>query len=117
MNSFVKPVATPEQPAETQITQQETQTTTQETQQLTAAVDISNFAFTPSNLAVKVGTVVTFTNHDATSHTVTGDSGLTLQSSTLLKDKIYTMTFTKVGTFGYHCNFHPFMTGMVTVTE
>ncbi len=80
------------------------------------SVTIQNFTFQPANLQVKVGTTVTWTNQDTAPHTVTfRDSSLT-SSGTLQKGGVYTYTFTKVDTFAYYCQFHPYMIAQVVVT-
>ena len=79
------------------------------------SVSIQNFAFTPTNLTVKKGTTVTWTNKDSIGHTVTGDSGIS--SALLSQGESYSFTFNQTGQFSYHCNPHPGMIGTVTVTE
>lgn len=76
---------------------------------------IVNFAFTPANLAVTVGSTVTWTNTDGASHTVTADGGV-FGSSTLAVGGTFSHRFTTTGTFAYHCAIHPSMTGTVTVS-
>lgn len=76
------------------------------------AVAIKNFAFSPSKLTVKVGDKVTFTNNDSTTHTVTGDG---FSSGDIAPGASWTNTFSKAGTFAYHCSIHPTMTGSITV--
>jgi len=86
----------------------------------TDSVTIQNFAFSPASITVKKGTTVTWTNKDATPHTVTQDSGTTgadLDSPHLSQGQTYKETFNTVGTFHYHCSIHPNMTGTVTVTS
>lgn len=83
----------------------------------TDAVEIDGMAFSPSNITVKKGTTVTWTNNDSVSHTVTSDSGTTMDSELLRRGDNYSVTFDEVGTFTYHCTPHPAMTGTVTVTE
>jgi plastocyanin len=80
-------------------------------------VTIENEAFTPSGITVKKGTKVTWTNKDSMAHTVTGDTPSGPNSQTLNQGDAYSFTFDSTGTFKYHCNFHSFMTGTVTVTE
>lgn len=79
-------------------------------------VVIEDFKFVPDTLTVKKGTTVTFVNKDTTKHTITGDDGGP-DGSLLAKGEQYTYTFNEVGTFGYHCTPHPFMTANVVVTE
>jgi predicted lipoprotein with Yx(FWY)xxD motif/plastocyanin len=85
------------------------------------AVSISNFAFNPSPLTVKVGSTVTWTNNDSASHNVTADDG-SFKSDTLAKGATFSFTFTKAGTYQYYCSFHggpggQGMSGIVTVTQ
>ena len=79
-----------------------------------ANVEISGFAFVPSTLTVSVGTTVTWTNKDSTSHTVTSNNNL-FESGTLAKNATFQHTFNQKGTFEYHCSFHTFMTAKVIV--
>lgn len=82
---------------------------------VTHKVSIQGFAFGPASQSVKKGDTVVWTNQDSAPHTVTGTGGL--NSSTLSAGQSYSFTFSSVGTFTYHCNFHPSMTGSITVTE
>jgi amicyanin len=85
----------------------------------TDKVEIEDFSFSPDVITVKVGTKVTWTNKDTVAHTVTADvSSADAPSSELLgKDQSYSFTFTKAGTYAYHCQPHPNMTAKVIVTE
>lgn len=78
-------------------------------------IDISNFAFAPSDLVVKVGDTVTWTNKDIVPHTITSDSGTELASNSLGTGNSYSHTFNQAGTFSYHCSIHTSMKGKVTV--
>jgi amicyanin len=76
--------------------------------------------YDPSPANVAVGTTVTWTNDDATLHTVysgspTQDSGKLFQSPFMAKGKTFTHTFDTAGTFDYYCTLHPFMIGQVVV--
>lgn len=80
-------------------------------------VVIRNFAFTPADVHVRAGTSVTWVNCDAAgnpSHTSTADGGAW---STPLLDPgaVVTVPFSTLGSFPYHCEPHPFMTGRVVV--
>jgi plastocyanin len=79
------------------------------------AVNISNFAFAPGNLQVKVGTTVTWTNQDEEAHDVSATGGA-FQSAPLNAGDHFTFTFTKPGRYPYLCTIHPFMTATVVVT-
>jgi len=82
---------------------------------MAVAVDISNFAYTPSPLEVKVGDTVTWTNLDSAPHTVTSSDG-SIQSGRLDQGASFSYTFTTPGTFDYHCEFHANMAGQVVVS-
>ena len=79
-----------------------------------ANVNISGFAFVPSTFTVSVGTTVTWTNKDSTSHTVTSNDNL-FSSGTLANGATFQHTFNQKGTFQYHCSIHTFMTAKVIV--
>lgn len=83
--------------------------------QLTS-VTISNFAFSPKQLSVKVGTKVTWTNSDSVAHTVTSNDGF-FESGTLSTGGAYSYVFPVPGTYNYHCAIHPSMTATVVVTQ
>ncbi len=87
--------------------------------QATNAVAIENFSFSPANITVKAGTTVTWTNKDNVNHTVTADdpSADAPASQDIAKGQTYSFTFKTVGTYKYHCQLHPSMTGTVKVTE
>ena len=77
-------------------------------------VKVRMFAFSPAKLTVKAGTRITFTNDDATAHTATADHG-GFGTGTIDPKHSATITVTKPGTYPYHCAFHAFMTGTITV--
>jgi plastocyanin len=80
------------------------------------AVSIVNFNFQPSGLTVAAGTAVTWTNTTTdTTHTTTSNDGV-WDSGHLDPGKTFSFTFTRAGTFAFHCNIHPSMTGTITVT-
>jgi plastocyanin len=76
-------------------------------------VTIDNFTFSPAELTVKVGTTVTWKNHDDIPHTVV--SAGKFRSKTLDTDDGYSFTFTAAGAYKYFCSLHPHMTGMIKV--
>ena len=79
-------------------------------------VEISKFAFTPTEITVKPGTTVVWTNRDQTPHTISaGDGGF--RSSGMDTGDTYTHTFTREGDASYFCTVHPFMTGIVHVRQ
>jgi plastocyanin len=80
----------------------------------TAKVTITNFAFSPAILTVRVGTKVTWTNEDIVAHTVTFTD--VANSPVLNRGNTFSRTFTAAGTYSYICSIHPFMHGSVVVT-
>jgi plastocyanin len=90
----------------------------------TAEVVVATFAFEPDPLEVEAGTTITFTNEDATDHTVTAgtreapapdvfDGVLAEQGST------FELTLDEPGTYDYFCQIHdgPGMTARIVVAE
>src|ERR1700730_217467 len=76
-------------------------------------ITIDNFTFTPAELTVKVGTTVTWTNHDDIPHTIV--SAGKFRSKALDTDNGFSFTFTAAGDYKYFCSLHPHMTGMIKV--
>lgn len=81
------------------------------------SVTIENLAFSPSAITVKVGTTVTWTNKDSMRHNVASDDGSMPDGPLLGQNETYKFTFTKAGTYPYHCSVHPSMHGSVVVTN
>jgi plastocyanin len=81
-----------------------------------AAVNIVDFAFDPAAVEVPVGGTVTWTNGGGAPHTATADDG-SFDSRRLQPGESFSQTFGTAGTFPYHCDIHPQMTGTVTVTD
>lgn len=78
------------------------------------AQSLGNRAYAPDELNVAVGTTVTWTNTDSTSHTSTSnaagwDSGIVAPGGR------FSFAFQNAGTFPYHCAIHPGMIGTVVV--
>jgi nitrite reductase (NO-forming) len=90
------------------------------------ATTLSDKAFSPNNIKVKVGNTIVWTNDDSTIHTVTSgspntpdagqvfDSGLT---SLISPSKTYSHKFTSPGEFSYFCRLHPTMIGEIEVVR
>lgn len=81
-----------------------------------APVTIKNYAFAPQSLTVKVGTRLEWINRDSTAHTATADQG-SLDTGTVNPGQSKTINFTHPGTYAYHCAFHAFMNGTITVVR
>ncbi|MFL6205865.1 MAG: plastocyanin/azurin family copper-binding protein [Acidimicrobiales bacterium] len=78
------------------------------------AVRIEGFAFGPDAVTVHAGAMVTWTNFDGATHTVT-QNGALLDSPDLHTGDTYVATFPEPGTYEYFCKFHPAMQATITV--
>jgi len=78
------------------------------------AATIRGFSFQPGVLKVKVGAKVTWTNGDTVAHTVIADTN-SFASGDLQLGGSFSFTFTRPGTYAYHCSIHPSMHGSVVV--
>jgi plastocyanin len=79
-------------------------------------VEIADFAYSPQTVTVAAGGKVTWRNEDADDHTVTLDDG-SFDSGDIAEGKLKSESFKSPGTFTYHCEIHPEMTGTVEVVE
>ncbi|MFI5186437.1 MAG: cupredoxin family copper-binding protein [Chitinophagales bacterium] len=77
-------------------------------------VSIANMAFTPATITVTPGTMVTWSNNDNMTHTVTADDN-SFDSGNIGAGSSFAKTFSIAGTYTYHCSIHPSMTGAVVV--
>ena len=77
-------------------------------------VVIQNFSFEPATLTVKVGTTVTWVNHDDEPHTATA-TDKSFNSKTLDNGDRFSQEFKAPGTYNYYCALHPKMTGKIIV--
>lgn len=83
-------------------------------------ITLINTSFDPKQLSVAVGTTVVWTNKDSMAHTVTADDK-SFDSGNLNTGDTFKFTFTKAGTYPYHCQYHGGpngvgMSGVITVT-
>jgi plastocyanin len=83
--------------------------------QAIAKVKIIDFAFQPSTITVPRGTMVGWKNLGTVSHTTTSDDGR-WNSGPLMPGQIFGVRFRVAGSYSYHCEIHPSMTGTVVVT-
>lgn len=79
-------------------------------------VTIKDNTFAPETLTVKVGSTVTWVNSDTVTHSAVADD-TTFDTKVLAPGESGTYTFTKAGTYTYHCGIHPNMTGTIVVEE
>jgi len=73
------------------------------------------FAFSPATLTIKVGDSVVWTNTTIAPHTVTSDAGVFGTRGFLERNATFKFTFSRTGTFKYHCNVHPYMHATIIV--
>ena len=99
---------------------------TQSTIQIASGTGASNGAlnFSPQSIKVVVGVnnTISWVNNDNTEHTITftsAPSGVSTSSisdsNNLTPGNTYTVTLTTPGTYQFHCQFHSFMQGTITV--
>lgn len=79
-------------------------------------IQIDNYTFKPASVTIPVGTTVTWKNLDDDPHTATANDG-SFNSKGLAQGDTYSHTFTKPGTYLYHCTVHPFMQATIIVKE
>ena len=83
-------------------------------EEYTIPVDMKNFQFQPAEITMSLGDSVTWTNNDATDHTVVAADG-SFNSGKIPAGQTYTHKFDKAGTFQYQCSIHPSMKGTIRV--
>ena len=79
----------------------------------TITVTVDKMAFSPAEIAAKVGDTIVWVNKDKFAHTATVKGGWEVM---LPVGKSGTVTVEKAGTVDYFCRFHPNMKGRITVT-
>lgn len=80
--------------------------------------NVTAFGFDPKQTTVKAGTAVVWTNNSGTTHNITSDAGDPATFTLPVDDgKTVSFTFTKPGTYPYHCSIHPTMKGTIVVTS
>jgi len=75
-------------------------------------ITIEGFAFNPSTINVSGATEYTITNKDSASHTFTTDDGSIDQE--VGSGETVTVTIDVSANTGFHCRFHPQMTGTIS---
>ena len=93
-----------------------TRTPTPTATPVSRTVMITNFAFVPATLTIRVGETVTWINNDDIAHTATSDTGV-FRSPFLEQGQSFSFRFTSVGTFPYFCEVHPDMRAQIIVTN
>ncbi len=80
------------------------------------ASENASLGFEPSNITIGIGVnnTVVWKNEDSDGHTATSDIP-EFDSGMIPPGGSFTHTFLRAGTYPYHCDPHPWMTGVVTV--
>lgn len=80
-----------------------------------AEASMEGIQFVPSEVTVKVGETVTWTNNDSVGHDVTADEFSSGAAGGIAGGQTFEHTFEEAGTFDYVCTVHPGMDGTVQV--
>jgi plastocyanin len=80
----------------------------------TMAAAVIDFGFQPARLEVAAGTTVTWTNRGQVAHTVTANDR-SFDTGDIESGEKGSITFSRPGTYPYHCTPHPFMKGVIVV--
>jgi plastocyanin len=86
------------------------------TDTLDVNIGAAGVGYTPADPVIQLGTTVTWTNTDSSTHTVT-DKNSQFDSFDIAPSESFSMTFNEVGIFSYYCKFHPMMEGSITVVS
>jgi plastocyanin len=83
-----------------------------------AKVEMQDFSFEPPTVTIQAGGKVIWQNEGDAPHTATADDG-SFDTRTVDPGKLKSeaAAFKEPGTFSYHCEIHPQMTGTVEVVE
>lgn len=82
-------------------------------QSVANTVKISNFSFSPIEMAINKGEKVVWQHDDAVVHTIVSVGNF--ESPTLSRGDKFDFTFNQVGEYNYYCSIHPSMTGKIIV--
>lgn len=77
-------------------------------------VSIRDFAFMPSTITIRKGTLIIWTNDDATEHSV---KFAAFESEILQREDRYSRKFENTGSYPYQSGTNPSMRGTVNVTD
>jgi plastocyanin len=75
---------------------------------------VQDFMFRPGRMEIAAGTTVVWTNGGQMVHTVTAEDG-SFDSGQIEAGGRRGITFSRVGTYSFHCTPHPFMRGEIVV--
>ncbi|GAC1454659.1 MAG: hypothetical protein PVSMB8_13070 [Vulcanimicrobiaceae bacterium] len=77
-------------------------------------VDTKDYAFEPSAVTIAAGETVAFRNSDSAAHAISATEG-SFDSGNMKPNSTWTHTFAKPGTYGFHCEYHRYMRGVIIV--
>ena len=80
-----------------------------------SSITMVNFAFSPDSVTVASGGAVSLTNEDGSTHTFTSDDA-GVDVSVSAGESAEAQVDAEAGTYDFHCEIHPSMTGTLTVT-
>jgi plastocyanin len=80
----------------------------------TLAAAVQDFLFQPARLEIAAGATITWTNNGQVTHTVSAEDG-SFDSGSIEPGERRSITFSRAGTFPFHCTPHPFMRGVIVV--
>lgn len=85
----------------------------------TPGCEQTNECYSPSSVAIPVGSTIIWINDDVAAHTVTSGRDVTpdgvFDSGLFMAGKTFSHKFESAGEYPYYCLVHPWMTGTVTV--
>jgi plastocyanin len=86
---------------------------------LTGTVDVgmNRLQFDPSDITVKTGTKVVWTDKENVPHDVVAKEGADFKSDVFGEGKTFAWTAESAGTVKYECTLHPGMDGTITVVD
>ena len=87
------------------------------TDRRSATVDMKDYCFFPQVVRVDKGDVVTWTNYDSETHTITAPGGWGGGHDDYLQGDEISFRFEREGVFPYVCLLHPGMVGTVVVGD
>ena len=85
-----------------------------ETENLDISIESTGIGFVPADVKIIVETVVTWTNNDTMTHTVT-DKNSNFDSFDIAPGESFQVYFSEVGVIEYYCKYHPMMEGTINV--
>jgi plastocyanin len=84
-----------------------------------ADIEIRNFGFAPTELAVTAGTRIVFVNRDQVPHSVIGSAGsreMFRSAEQIDEDEAFAVVVSEPGSIEFRCGLHSHMRGVIKVT-